>query len=52
MTSRSTIALLGTGLLGSAIAELERAITLGLGDLDYSALFELVNPPTGRSTLS
>ena len=31
---------------------LERAIKQGLGDLDYSALFELVNPPTRGSTLS
>jgi len=31
---------------------LERAITQGLGDLDYSALFELVNPPTRGFTLS
>lgn len=31
---------------------LERAITQGLGDLDYSALFELVNPPTRGSRLS
>jgi 3-hydroxyisobutyrate dehydrogenase len=31
---------------------LERAITQGLGDLDYSALFELINPPTRGSTLS
>lgn len=31
---------------------LERAINQGLGDLDYSALFELVNPPTRGFTLS
>jgi 3-hydroxyisobutyrate dehydrogenase len=31
---------------------LERAITQGLGDLDYSVLFELVNAPTRGSTLS
>jgi len=46
----------GRGLTKDARNELavllERAITQGLGDLDYSALFELVNPPTHGSTLS
>ena len=31
---------------------LERTITQGFGDLDYSALFELINPPTRGTTLS
>ena len=31
---------------------LERTITQGFGDLDYSALFELINPPARGSTLS
>lgn len=31
---------------------LERAIKLGLGGLDYSALFDVVNPPDPRSPLS
>ena len=31
---------------------LERAVEQGLGDLDYSALFDLVNPPDPRSPLS
>jgi len=31
---------------------LERAITKGLGELDYSALFDVVNPPEPGSPLS
>jgi len=43
---------LTTDALNGLPVLLERAITQGLGDLDYSALFELVNPPTHGSTLS